>query len=160
MKTVWAIIAEARDEYAVHKCSECTHRKSCDLNEYGFDSPECKGMRESIALALGVNDGYFTQLLDRLEAAAKREVDDAERRSHHAATKAICDTLEKVGPLYDADSIGNAAKLREALMRCADIINKFSNAEIVNTPMEVICDIEGIINAALAAPADESEAAK
>lgn len=47
---------------------------------------------------------------------------------------------------------GNAAKMREALVRCADIINKFGLAEIITTPMEVICDIEGIITAALSAP--------
>ena len=47
---------------------------------------------------------------------------------------------------------GNAAAIREALVRCADIINKFGLAEIVKTPMEVICDIEGIITAALSAP--------
>lgn len=149
MKTVWAIIAEARDEYAVHKCSECTHRKSCDLNEYGFDSPECKGMRESIALALGVNDGYFTQLLDRLEAAAKREVDDAERRGHHAATKAICDTLEKVGPLYDADSIGNAAKLREALVLALSLLDLKEGVPYKTVSQK---DID-FMKAALAAPA-------
>lgn len=42
MKTVLAIIAEARDKYTVHECSECTCRKSCDMNAYGFDTPECK----------------------------------------------------------------------------------------------------------------------
>lgn len=47
---------------------------------------------------------------------------------------------------------GNAAAIREALVRCADIINKFGLAEIITTPMEVICDIEGIITAALSAP--------
>lgn len=138
MKTVLAIIAEARDKYTVHECSECTCRKSCDMNAYGFDTPECKGKRESIALALGVDDGYFTQILDRLEAAAKRD----------------CTEIEA-----NALAIG-AAKLREALVKCADIINNFGLAEAVNTPMEVICDIEGVINAALAAPADESEVAK
>lgn len=50
-----------------------------------------------------------------LDAAHKREIEDAERRGNHAATKAICETIEKVGPLYDAESVGNAAKLREVV---------------------------------------------
>ncbi len=51
-----------------------------------------------------------------LDASHKREIEDAERRGHHAATKAICETIEKVGPLYDAESVGNAVKMREALL--------------------------------------------
>ena len=57
----------------------------------------------------------FNQVFDRIEAAAKRDCEDAERRGNHAATNAICETIEKVGPLYDAESVGNAAKLREAI---------------------------------------------
>ena len=66
---------------------------------------------------------------------------------------------EKVNPAHPdkvadriAGAIGDAAAMREALVRCADIINKFGLAEIVKTPMEVICDIEGIITAALSKP--------
>lgn len=50
------------------------------------------------------------------------------------------------------NKIYTAQKMREALMRCADIINKFGLAEILETPMEVICDIKGIITAAISAP--------
>lgn len=54
-------------------------------------------------------------------------------------------------PVTDCNRLGNAAKMREALMRYADIINKFGLAEILE-PMEIICDIEGIITAALSDP--------
>ena len=57
-------------------------------------------------------EGRITQnYAAELDAAHKREIEDAERRGNHAATKAICETIEKVGPLYDAESVGNAAKL-------------------------------------------------
>ena len=61
----------------------------------------------------------FRVMLDRFEAAHRREVDEAERRANHAAMKNVSETLAKVGPLYDAESIGNAAKLREALEKIA-----------------------------------------
>ena len=65
-----AILAEARDKYTVHDCNECDYRKSCECS---FDSDECTSTRKSISLALGIEDGYFTKLLDRIEAAVKRE---------------------------------------------------------------------------------------
>ena len=85
----------------------------------------------------------WLDLADRIEAAWK-----AERE------RAKADALV-VGGMVEAtrrEKRGNAAKIREALVRCADIINKFGLAEIITTPMEVICDIEGIITAALSAP--------
>ena len=65
-----AILAEARNKYTVHDCNECDYRKSCDLR---FDCDECKTKRESISLALGIEDDYFTKLLDRIEKAVDRE---------------------------------------------------------------------------------------
>lgn len=69
-ETLAAILAEARDKYTVHDCNECDFRKSC---ERSFGGDECKSTRQSIFLAFGIEDGYFTKLLDRIEAAAKRE---------------------------------------------------------------------------------------
>ncbi len=83
----------------------------------------------------GILGQKLNYLADRLETAHKREM--SKIVSKNAA---------------DFGQFGNAAAMREALVRCADIINKFGLGEIVNTPMEVICDIEGIINAALSAP--------
>lgn len=74
MKTVDEIIAETREKYTVHNCSQCEFRKSCNDK---FDSEKCKGMRQSIMLGFGIEDGYFTKLLDSLEAAHKREMADA-----------------------------------------------------------------------------------
>ena len=71
-ETAADIIAEARDKYTVHECNQCAWRKCCSE---GFGSEKCGKFRESIFLKLGIEDGYFTQLLDRLEAAHKREVD-------------------------------------------------------------------------------------
>ena len=48
---------------------------------------------------------------------------------------------------------GNAAAMREAVVKCVNLITEFGNAEIVKTPLEVIVDIEAILKAALAAPA-------
>ena len=67
------IISLARDEYTVHECRECTYRKCCDLNSNGFGSAECLSRRVSISLMLGIEDSYFTKLLDDIEAAAKRD---------------------------------------------------------------------------------------
>ena len=78
-KTHAEIIAEARDKYTVHDCNECEYRKSCDLNSHGFDSDECREKRQSIALLFGIDDGYFTKLLCRLEAAWKRDAEKIER---------------------------------------------------------------------------------
>lgn len=47
---------------------------------------------------------------------------------------------------------GNAAAMREALEKCVDLILRFGNAELVETPLEVIIDIETILKAALSAP--------
>ena len=89
------------------------------------------------------DDATVDAWADRIEAAWKRERERAE-----------ADALV-VGGMVGAmrrEKRGNAAAIREALVRCADIINKFGLAEIITTPMEVICDIEGIITAALSAP--------
>jgi hypothetical protein len=69
-ETTADIIAEARDKYTVHECNQCAWRKCCSE---GFGSEKCGKFRESIFLKLGIEDGYFTQLLDRLEAAHRRD---------------------------------------------------------------------------------------
>ncbi|MBQ3340926.1 MAG: hypothetical protein IJG84_03450 [Kiritimatiellae bacterium] len=79
-ETLAEIIAEARDKYTVHNCGECNRRKWCDYGGYSDDNAECKQNRESIMLLCGIEDGYFRQLLDRIEATAKRaynEIDTA-----------------------------------------------------------------------------------
>lgn len=89
-KTIADIIAEARDKYTVHDCTECNWRKCCLLAARGFGSAECLEKRESIALALGIEDGYFQGLLNRLEAAWKREsVTAAKLREGLVAIKAL-----------------------------------------------------------------------
>lgn len=101
--------------------------------EYRRDYEDMKAKRLYLPTA-----EYLRRLLDRIEAAAKREKADA----------------LSAGGLVEAmrHKPSNAAAMREALVKCADIINNFGLAEAVNTAMEVICDIEGVINAALAAP--------
>ena len=86
--------------------------------------------------------------VDRLEEAHKREVADSVRRGSHAATKAICDMLQRIGPLYDAESVGNAAKMREALGKLrAELWN---NTVIAGKKKFTLYEIA---DAALAAPA-------
>lgn len=80
-----AILAEARDQYTVHDCNECDFRKSCELS---FGSDECKSTRKSISLALEIEDDYFTKLLDRIEAAVKREKQPGNAAAMRAALEA------------------------------------------------------------------------
>lgn len=92
---------------------------------------------------------HARQLADRIEAAAKRDA------AIHAMTCEANERLREhleIALENDKRTVGNAAAMREALVKCADIINNFGLAEAVNTAMEVICDIEGVINAALAKP--------
>ena len=99
-----------------------------------------------------VSQDVLKSCADRLEAAYKREIDEAERRANHAAIKNVSETLAKVGPLYDAESIGNAAKLREA---CANIAEYARSAMCHTTDAHVLGylnQIEGWAKAALAAP--------
>ena len=93
----------------------------CDLLVKWDDHPRetiadiVADLREWADNHAAIGPSALRDIADRIEAAHKREVEDAERRGNHAATKAICETLDKVGPLYDAESVGNAAKMREAL---------------------------------------------
>ena len=66
------IVRDARDKYTVHNCNECNWRKSCEGRKFG-DS-ECLSERQSISLSFGIEDGYFTKLLNDLEAAHEREL--------------------------------------------------------------------------------------
>ena len=96
--------------------------------------------------------GSLRKLLRHLDEAHKREVDDAERRGNHEATAAICETIEKVGPLYDAESVGNSVKLREALatIRKRLVAPYESEAGFMRySPNSPLVDL---IDAALAAP--------
>lgn len=81
-KTLAEIIAEARDKCTVHNCGECNRRKWCTYGGYSDDNAECKQNRESIMLLFGIEDGYFRQLLDRIEATAKR--------AYHEIDTAVC----------------------------------------------------------------------
>lgn len=93
---------------------------------------------------------YDLRLADRIEEAAEQDCEDAERRGNHAATKAICETIEKVGPLYDAESVGNAAKLREAALRQKELLQTIYSRGSVDR--RELCAGMGLIDAALAAP--------
>ena len=50
------------------------------------------------------------------------------------------------------NKIYTAAKMREAIVRCVDLINEFGDAEIIKNPLDVIIDIEAILKAAISAP--------
>ena len=116
-ETIADIIHEARDKYTVHNCNECNYRKSCDWNDWNFASVECEAKRQSISLLLGIDDDYFNKLLDRLDAAHKREIE---------ATAAKCCQLGRLAGYgaseikHQQDAVGDAAKLREALKRIVD----------------------------------------
>ena len=107
----------------------------------------------------------FHKLAHELESAHKREIDEAERRANHAAIKNVSETLSKVGPLYDAESVGNAAKLHSAaevtlttIKKCMDILNSIPSDcgydGLVEDVGDELCALrDDFINAALAAPA-------
>ena len=124
-----AIIMEARDKYTVHNCNECDYRKSCDMNSRGFDSDKCREMRQSIMLGFGIEDGYFTELLDRLEAAHKREIVEIVKSIEAKMFDTLQPLIERA--IYKALEIqkqalepggGNAALF--ALARIGDALNK------------------------------------
>ena len=104
--------------------------------------------------------GSLRKLLRHLDEAHKREIEDAERRGNHEATKAVCETIEKAGPFYDAESVGNAVKLREALEKCAKMGEQIdcqlgSSDETVYAFRDERClahNISECARAALAAP--------
>lgn len=82
------------------------------------------------------------------------ELDDRDER-REAAEALLTKSPENVNSGAGSDSrdnSGNAAKLREAIDKCVNLITEFGNAEIVKTPLDVIIDIEAILKAALAAP--------
>ena len=61
--------------------------------------------------------------------------------------------METTTPTSEKSSqVGNAAKMREAITKCVDMITEFSNANIVTTPLDVIIDIDGILKYALSVP--------
>lgn len=133
------IIAEAREKYTVHNCGQCEFRKSCDLGINCFDSAECRERRQSIMLGFGIEDGCFTKLLDRLEAAHKREVETSRAISEKSS------------------AVGNAAKMREALERLREwvLMDLNENAFIADSSGNYMKLIKGtieIVNAALSAP--------
>jgi len=125
-ETIADIIAEARDKYTVHECNQCAWRKCCSK---GFGSEECGKFRESIFLKLGIEDGYFTQLLDRFEAAHKRERDvmfDALVRIGNWCAQDLAENA------YVSDSSGNYLKTLNGLcevcrpfMRKANKLKKY-----------------------------------
>lgn len=92
--------------------------------------------------------GDFRRLLTEIESAAKRE--ELRWAKANGELARMID-LQKV-------QVGNAAALREALEKCVDLILRFGNAELIETPLDVIIDIEMILKDALrAAPAKNGD---
>ena len=111
-ETIADIIAEARDKYTVHECNQCSWRKCCSK---GFGSEECGKFRESIFLRLGIEDGYFTQLLDRLDAAHKRERERGNAAKLREALKAIVGLCAGLMPTWDG-AVGRIKDMAEAAL--------------------------------------------
>ena len=112
-ETIADIIAEARDKYTVHECNQCAWRKCCSK---GFGSEECGKFRESIWRKLGIEDGYFTHLRDRLDAAHEREIAEKEsviQAIESTRTSEVAKLSDEIAELKK--QIGDCAKLREAL---------------------------------------------
>lgn len=127
-ETVDDIIAEARDKHTVHECNQCAWRKCCSR---GFGSEECGKFRESIWLHLGIEDGYFTQLLNRLDAAHKREM--SKNASKNGA---------------DFGQLGDVAKLRGALK----LYDRIFQDRTLIYDCDIVYGARTLARAALAAP--------
>lgn len=117
-----AILTEARNKYTVHECNECDYRKSCDLR---FDCDECKTKRISISLAFGIEDDYFTKLLDRIEVAAKKmramlDGNVARVRELEAMLDGAANTVLGCAIKQKQSTPSNAALLRAALKDVLD----------------------------------------
>jgi hypothetical protein len=90
-------------------------------------------------LGFGIEDGYFTKLLDRLEAAHKREVETSRATSEKSS------------------AVGNAAKMHKALERLREwaLMDLNENAFIADSSGNYMKLIKGTIeiaNDALSAP--------
>ena len=127
-ETIADIIAEARDKYTVHECNQCSWRKCCSK---GFGSEECGKFRESIFLRLGIEDGYFTQLLDRLDAAHKRERGDC-AKLREAAESAL---IVVRGILDDT-----LARRNQSVFDCRDKLKSALAAPPRNCDMPLVVD--------------------
>lgn len=112
MSEVDKIISSARDKYTVHNCGECTYRKCCSL---GFGSADCMSRRESIFLKLGIEDGYFSKLLDDIETAHKRELAEWES----AACACVSDAVMSGKVAVEHKLVCNAAAMYDALVKIA-----------------------------------------
>lgn len=120
-ETIADVIAEARDKYTVHECNQCAWRKCCSE---GFGSEKCGKFRESIWLKLGIEDGYFTQLLDRLEVAHKRECDEMLDALVRIGNWCAQDLAENA---YVSDKSGNYLKTLNGLCEvCRPFMQKAS----------------------------------
>lgn len=65
-------------------------------------------------------DESMLALADDLEAAYKIGIEEANRDGHADAMNAVREVVLKIGPLYNAECIGNTAKLRTALETVRD----------------------------------------
>lgn len=113
-ETVEDIVHEARDKYTVHKCNECNWRKSCMGRKFG-DS-ECVNNRVSIDLAFGIEDGYFSGLLDRIEAAHRRYIE------HRAIIAGV-----SLADAVDEEHKREVAELRECLKEAVESYCEWCN---------------------------------
>lgn len=124
------------------------------IGEYVFgDGTKCKQRH------IVIDEVTVEELTDRLEAAHERELEDAERRGNHAAMEAVAETIQKVGPLYDAESVGNVAAMREALVQCELFLGHVSrhghptlNLGDKCTACDGVEELRGMVVAALSAP--------
>lgn len=124
-----SILAEARDKYTVHECNECVWRKSC---EEKFKSEKCDEFRESIMLKLGIDDGYFVDLLRRLEEAHERET------------------------VTNRNQLGNCAAMREAINKALAFLEtafETKDGRLHFSDIVRIGNAKSVLKAALSAPA-------
>lgn len=112
MSEVEKIISSARDKYTVHECGECTYRKCCEL---GFGSADCMSRRVSISLMLGIEDSFFSKLLDEIESAVKQEKAEWEA----AACACVSDAVMSGRVAVEHKPVGNAAAMYDALVKIA-----------------------------------------
>lgn len=107
------------------------------MSRSNYDKPFYVDVGTSIAAIRCASDDYVIDWMD-----------------HHGYKDIIkiiedkCDRLNQEAKQFYAPT-GNTASMRAALEKCVDLILRFGNAELIETPIDVIIDIEMILKDAL-----------
>jgi len=126
-----------------------------DRIEAAAKREECELLAQIAGLRQKIDDGkFFTPKAARDAIAGERPLDEmlkAPPPTGNAAAMREIVSRRSIKIPIEIMPTGNAAAMRKALERCVDLILRFGNAELIETPLDVIIDIEMILKDALRA---------